>query len=291
MGPIGYLVVGLGLMPVIAGAEIRVVGSDLLGVELTPALREFARRNDSAVTVALSGSLSGWQDIQNGRADIGLLSFSPHESVPTAPYYAAAIAHHVVVVLAPDASPLNQVSFDQLREVFGQTDGSGWKRWSDLGVMGEPAGRNVIPHALVRPDSIQLELFRFEVLQSRPLNSGLKFDRTEAEMERLWHNDAGAIALAAQVPLEIKSVRALSVSREAKGMAFLPTAPAVYRGDYPLKWPVYVVFRRAEVSRLYPLLRYLLGEEAAQVYQRAELLPIPVEARRDLLFGLERLEK
>ncbi|MCF7761935.1 MAG: hypothetical protein K9M98_15645, partial [Cephaloticoccus sp.] len=101
MASIGYLVLGLGLMPMIAGAEIRVVGSDLLGVELTPALREFARRNDSAVTVAMSGSLSGWQDIQNDRADIGLLSFSPQESVPTDPYYAAAIAHHIVVVLAP----------------------------------------------------------------------------------------------------------------------------------------------------------------------------------------------
>ena len=63
----------------------------------------------------------------------------------------------------------------------------------------------------------------------------------------------------------------------------------MHRGDYPISWPVYLVFRRDQVKRLYPQLRYLLGQEVAESLQKAQLTPLPAAARSELLYGLETL--
>ena len=86
-------------------------------------------------------------------------------------------------------------------------------------------------------------------------------------------------------------INTVAVSRELNDVAYLPTPLAVHRGDYPLSWPLYVVFRQSEVTKLYPILRFLLSEESAMLLRRARLVPIPDSARLDLLNGLERLEK
>jgi hypothetical protein len=81
----------------------------------------------------------------------------------------------------------------------------------------------------------------------------------------------------------------VAVAREPGGVAFPPDAEAVHRGDYPLSWPVYLVFRRDQVKRLYPVLRFLLGQEVATSLQKAQLTPVPAAVRAELLYGLETL--
>src|SRR5947207_2450422 len=60
-------------------AELRVVGSDLLGLEFTKAFYEFSGRNGVRLALALDGSRPGLADLKADRADLALLVLPPAE--------------------------------------------------------------------------------------------------------------------------------------------------------------------------------------------------------------------
>lgn len=284
-----FAAIFLSLLAVVHAKDIKIAGSDLIALEAGPALEAFAQREDRAVSVALNGSYQGWLDLQSGAADIALISFPPDSPALDEAYHAIPIAWHTVVVLAPAALPVSQVSFAQLAGVFGADEGSAWKRWGDLGVAGELAARSVVPRAFVRPADMALELFRYRVLRNRPLGASLRKESDMARLRRQLASDEGGLALVAHAPADMSGLKTLAVAEEAGGVAFTPTMGAIERGDYPLQWPLYVVFRRAEVKTLYPYLRFLLGDEMAAALERAGLQPASAEARSGRIFGLEEL--
>lgn len=271
------------------GQNVRIVGSDLLARELGPVLQAMAAREDRGLAVAFAGSHAGWQALQTGGADIALLSFAPNEPMPGETYHVVPVAWHTVVVLAPAAVPLNQISFPQLAGVFGAGEGSDWKRWGDLGVTGELAPRSVTPWVLERPPLPTLELFRHLVLRSRSLGTALRRAADEAALVARLTSPEGGLALAARLPEAAAGIKALPVSTEPGGVAFSPAPAAIERGDYPLQWPVYLVFPRAEVQRLYPWLRFLLGDEAARAIEQAGLHPASSDTLKRQIFALEEL--
>lgn len=72
------------LLPVaVAAAEIRVVGSDLLGEGFARAVAEFARQNDTAVKLDLRGTRPGLVDLEAGRADLGIFLLGAAEAPPS----------------------------------------------------------------------------------------------------------------------------------------------------------------------------------------------------------------
>ena len=277
--------------PVLANSDIRIVGSDLLGDELASEIQNYARQNEWVVSIGMEGSLKGWGEIQDSQADIGLLSFSPEETLPAAPFYAAPIAYHTVMILATTAVSLNQISLTQLAGVFCHEESSAWPRLSDVGVIGDASTRNVIPLVWVGSSNLLIELFRLKVMHSQKLRADINRVSTEEELSRIMLSEEAGIALSALTSLSGIDINTVAVSRELNDVAYLPTPLAVHRGDYPLSWPLYVVFRQSEVTKLYPILRFLLSEESAMLLRRARLVPIPDSARLDLLNGLERLEK
>lgn len=271
------------------GEQVRIVGSDLLAREITPVLQAMAERDDRELAVEFSGSYAGWQQLQAGRADIALLSFAPKEPLPGDEFHVVPIAWHTVVVLAPSAVSLSQISFAQLAGVFGVEEGSDWKRWGDLGVSGEMAARSVTPWVGESSPLPTLELFRHLVLRTRALGTALRRSADESALVARLNSPEGGLALAARLPETATGLKTLPVSIEPAGVAFLPTTAAIERGDYPLQWPVYLVFRRADVQRLYPWLRLLLGDEAAQAMQRSGLHPAAPDTRKRHAFALEQL--
>jgi hypothetical protein len=138
---------------------------------------------------------------------------------------------------------------------------------------------------------LTIALFCHLVLQDGVLQPGIttapagSTDPTQG----LARSELGAIILARQRPPTGSGLKALAIAREENGVAYAPTPENVDRGDYPLHWPVHVVFRRADVARLFPWLRHLLGEEIALGCAAAGLLPPPAGARQRRIFELEQL--
>ena len=271
------------------GQKVRIAGSDLVAQELTPVLQAMAEREERELAVDFSGSHAAWQALQTGGADIAVLSLAPDQPPPDSSFHVVPVAWQTVVVLAPNTVQLNQISFAQLAGVFGAGEGSDWKRWGDLGVTGEMAPRSVTPWVLERPPLPTLGLFRHVVLRSRMLGSALRAETDAAALVARLNSPEGGLALAAWPPESAAGLKTLPVSTEPGGVAFAPTTAAIERGDYPLQWPVYLVFRRADVQRLYPWLRFLLGDEAASALAQSGLHPAAPDTRRRQVFALEEL--
>ena len=79
----------------------------------------------------------------------------------------------------------------------------------------------------------------------------------------------------------------LLLPRGITDVAFGPTPDNVHSGDYPVRLPIYLVFRKDAAQRLLPLLRFLLSEDAATLWQNAHLVPLPAKVRTAEVFTLE----
>lgn len=273
----------------LACAAIRITGSDLLGPAFSAELQAYARRAEIELTLDLAGSHAGWEALRAGRADMALLSFPPGATMPSAPYYCAPLAYHTAVVLVPATLPLEQISFEQLAGIFGLGTQAGLRRWGELGLTGEWSARPVAPLAIADREGLAQALFRHAVLADGAFQPAVsEFDAVDDLLARLTKVE-GSIALAGVAIQGDAPVKALLIARDDRAVAYAPTPEAIHRGDYPLRWPVYVVFRRTDAPRLFALLRHILGDDVAEKLTQAGLTPVPREARNAQIFDLEQM--
>lgn len=266
----------------------RVVGSDLLGVEFSKALYEFAGRHRLDVALALDGSRPGQEELKAGRADLALLVLPEGEESAAPVFQSIAVAYHRVVVLVPAACPLPRVTFDQLAGIFGRGP-LRVERWRELGVGGDWAGSTVIALAPEVGQGIALDYFCHLVLPGRELKSNVIRYPDVAGLMARFSGETRGVALAADVP-PAEELRVLPVAVEARGPAFLPTPENLHSGDYGLGLPLRLVVRREAVPALLPLIRFLGGDEGAPHFERAGVVPIPVARRAQQLLALEKGE-
>jgi hypothetical protein len=279
----------LALLPVaVARADVRVVGTDLLGVNFSKALYAFAGRHDLTVALAFDGSRPGLDQLKAGRADLALLVFAPGEESSAAGLESVTLAYHRVVVLVPAASPLERVTLEQLGGIFGVGGSVGVSRWDELGLGGEWAGSTIAPQVPAVGHGFAAEYFRHAVLHDRAFRSIVTRYEAPADLVLRLAGNSRAIALA-PTPPPGPGLKIVSIATRANEPAFLPTAENLHSGDYPLRLPLNLVFRRASARPLLPLWRFLFGDEAAPLLVGADLVPLPSAARRQQVLALEKL--
>src|SRR3954469_25436133 len=90
----------------IAFADLRVVGTDLLGLEFTKAFYEYSGRNGIKLALAFDGSRPGLQEFENGRADLALVTLPREEEAALARFRTLPLAYHCIFVVVPRSCPL-----------------------------------------------------------------------------------------------------------------------------------------------------------------------------------------
>jgi phosphate transport system substrate-binding protein len=271
-----------------AAAPVRVVGSDLLGVEFSKALHAFAARADLPLLLAFDGSRPGLDELKAGRADVGLLVFAPGEEVATVAFERRPIAYHRVVVLVPSALPLERLTLDQLERIFGEGGAGSFKTWGELGVSGDWAASAIMPCAPAVGTGLAPEFFRHLVLRDAAFKPGLTRFERPTELAEAFAGESRAIAIVPAQPAGLAGVRLLAVAARGGGPAFLPTLENIHTGDYPLRLPLTLVYRREASKALAPLLHFLFGDEAARLFEAAALAPLPAAIRRQQWPDLEK---
>jgi ABC-type phosphate transport system substrate-binding protein len=261
-------------------ADLRIVGSDLFGTEFSKALYAAALDADLRIVVALDGSRPGLDELKSGRADVGLLAL-PDDGVgalAAAGLDSVVVGYHRVVVLAPAGCTATRVTIAQLAAVFGG-DALTPVRWRELGATGDWADRPVVALAPEAGRGIAVECFRHVVLHDRPLKRSVVRYEPPLSVARWFDGGHETLAIAAEEPVDGVAVKVLPVAAENAGPAFAPTAENLQAGNYPLRAPVCLAFRRsvAPVSR--PLLRFLFGDAATRLLSRAGVAPLPVAER------------
>jgi ABC-type phosphate transport system substrate-binding protein len=269
--------------------EVRVVGSDLLGKEFADGLKAYSKRNDWGVTLKLDGSRTALEQLQSGLGDLGLVMLSPGEKIPAAPFVTLPVAYQTAVVVVPASLPLTQITFAQLNTIYGDEAQSGLRRWGDLGVTGEWAQRNILPNILGPSGGLSHDLFRYTALTAPALRPTVGVQSSLAECIERIRGDEGGMAVLPLLPAKQSRLKTLLVARGAQDVAFGPTPDNIHSGDYPIRLPVYLVFKKDAAKRLQPVLRYLLSEEATGLWENAQLVPLPVQVRNQQIFDLEVL--
>ena len=273
----------------VTAAPIRIVGSDLLADAVGADLKTFANTNDLEVTLDFKGSRLGLEALQSGAADMALLAFGPDSAKPGPEFTDRVMGYMTAVLVVPSSLPLTQVSYPQLAGIFGGSESNNYKRWSEIGVSGGWGVRGITVAATTRRAGLAVDLFRFGVLQTPEFKpTVLMFDDTGKALERISAEDGG-IALLSALPDARPNLKVLLVSKADRDVAYGPTPENLHSGDYPLRLPVHLVVRKGEARRLNFLLRHLLSDEAAPALQKAGVVPLPVQARNQLVFDLENL--
>lgn len=270
-------------------ADVRIVGSDLLGAKFTEGVTAYSKRNDLGVQFNLEGSRAGLERLTAGRADLGLMVFGPGEKPPGEPFVAVTVAYHTVAVVVPASVPVTQITFSQLNAIYADDAQSGVRRWNDLGVTGEWAHRNILPNIPGAGGGITFDLFRHTVLRAPALKPTVAVQTGLAETLTRIRGEEGGMAIMPFLPANQPRLKTLLVARGAQDVAFGPTPENIHSGDYPIRLAVQMVFRKEDAKRLQPVLRYLLSEEAVPVWESVYLVPLPIQARNQQIFDLEVL--
>ena len=203
-----------------------------------------------------------------------------------APFRAVPLGYHPIVVLVPEACPLEKISLEQLRHVFGSAPGENGNtrlRWQDLGARGEWSGAFV---TLVAPEvgsGLMLEYFTTTVLRERPLRAGVERFSGTAELRAYFADSSRAIALAPVLPRGSRGIRALRIAAADDDPGVGPTLETIHAGIYSLRMPIQVVFRPERARDLAPLFEFLFGDTSAALLEQAEVSPLPASLRVEQL--------
>ncbi|MGC4075393.1 MAG: hypothetical protein QM760_23415 [Nibricoccus sp.] len=270
------------LAPLIGfSTELRVAGSDLLGADFDAALTTFAKKQNVSLTTTFAGSRAALEELKAGTVDVALVAFAPDETPPGPPFVVQPLVYRIAVVVVPDRIAVTQISFNQLDGFFGANGPAGFSLWRDIGLAGETAQLTVTTHVLARKgDELSIDLFEHSALRVPKLKSSVERHDEFAALNGRLSAEAGGLAVLSYVPAAGTGLRALLVSKGDRDPAFGPTPENIHTGDYPLRLPVYVIYRSENTASLKPLLAFLWSDEAARSLRKdAALTPVPVSGR------------
>jgi phosphate transport system substrate-binding protein len=262
-------------------ADVRIAGSDLLGSDLEVALQSFAARGKMPVRTDFSGSRAALDALKAGAADLAIVMLAPDEKLPVEGYAADPLAYRIAVVVAPQVVGLTQVSFIQLEGVFGASGPAGFRVWRDLGVTGNRAQLTVGTHVLsTKTDAVSADIFRHQALRvARFKPSVMRHEQMTTLVEKLAAEEGG-LAILPEAPTSHAGLSVLLVSRAEGEPAFGPTPENIHTGDYPLRVPIWVVYRKGSLETLRPLLGFLWSDEAARILAESSYcVPVPSSGR------------
>jgi phosphate transport system substrate-binding protein len=273
----------------LSAEPIRLVGSDLVADTLGPELKAFAAVNELPLAIELRGSRLGMETLQAGGADLALVVLGSEDTPPGPEFVNSIVGYLTTVVAVPATVPLSQIHFGQLAGVFGASEVTNIKRWSELGVTGSWGVRGITAVAVSRRGGLAVDLFRYEVLKTPDLKSTVVQFKDVASATARIGGEEGGIALLPSPPEEGGPLKVLLVAKGERDVAYGPTSENLHTGDYPLRLPVRLVFRKTDAKRLNFLIRHLLADETAPTLLKAGVVPLPVQTRNQLVFELENV--
>lgn len=272
-----------------ASAQVRVVGSDLVGPGFTAALEQFAKENSVEISLDLRGTRPGVELLTSARADLGLFLLPPGENPPGDAFVSRAIAFQPVAVVVPRGSPLTQLTHAQVRGVFAVGGASSVSTWGDLGLVGDWRARPLAAHALAPQVALTVPLARRLLFNGGELKPTVLLADDLAQLEQRVLAAPNTLGLSPAVPADDSPLRAVALAASVSEPAFTPSAENLAAGSYPLRLTLYLTLRRSSAERLLPLLRLILSDVGSDALTAAQLQPLPIGSRNQLIFELEEL--
>lgn len=256
----------------------EIVGTDLLQGDIAQGINHAAGKT----AADFGGTLPGRQAFVDGRASAAVLMMRDREvaPVPTGKIGVAEfrLASSVVVVATHGSNRAEQITLENLANVFARDPRSPARNWNDL----DPAARSeLITPAVCSPaGSMVLEIFQGIALEGQPFRPDVRL-RIEPDLAAdLLASRAGTVTLIPRRPSGRGKVLPVADGRPGKSStAYGPDDNNVHNGDYPLQVPLILYVRQDRLAELTPALRWLFSDEAAALLEKQGLFPAPKAAR------------
>jgi len=265
--------------------SVRVVGSDLLGAAIRPALETAAEAGGWSLEFDFSGSLASETALQEGSADIAILAL-PRDNPPREGFQSWPMAFEVTTLVVHESNPIQELSLEQVRKLFAEPSGESELNWGAVGGEGPWSARPVTLHAVRERNHLDLELFRSTVLGPREMRVNVRYWDSDAEMLEQIGEDSTALGICAEEEVH-PQVRSLFLALRSDSQAYNATPQSVYYGDYPLRLAFYAVVPEGASADVAEVVRFLFSEEMAAVLEKAGYVPVPETERRQFQMDLD----
>lgn len=257
----------------VSGQTISLSGTDFFNGGVASSIEVAGKPHGLVAT--WPGSYVALRELQAGKVDLAILAAPSPADLPEIPgMRKMPLAYRLCRVIVSKDNPVESVTKEQLRAVFGSRARLRYESWRDL-ANGDAAweSRVVEPMVTVPFSSFAREVFLHNVLHEDALHPSVKEFPGEAALQKVFASKRGAIAVVGSLSVE-GYAKPLPIDMGG-GESFGATPENLYFGDYPLNMPYFLYFHEANAIKLVPVVEALYSGSVAQAIFLGGMAPVP----------------
>lgn len=275
-----------------AQSVLRMEGSDLLKPAIKEALNAdwMTQHIDTDILdIDLKGSVLALDAMRDGVPDITLIASPEDRMLDAAGYKSFPLCYMIGVIAVNESNPMPDITLAQLGDLLDAN--LGLKTWSDLGLSGALASRNIKIVTYEGGHGMALEMVKYMALKDRDMRSSVETLPSMENVLQALRVEPNTLAI---VPRNIRSdeVKVLPVSGGSSGQgdyAFGPSEDNVNFGDYPLRLKFYLCIREENLPMMLGFLKSLYSKDMAQVFENQYITPVSRRDRERIILELDNL--
>lgn len=266
---------------------IRIAVSDVIASHVSETIQTLAKDKAVEISVVSIGSLPAMEYLRSDEISLAVIASPEGSELPDDMFRTFNFAYSTAVVAVGEANPVREVSFDDLRGIFGSDSDLNVDTWGALGIK-SLGSRSIKPLIRQNDANISTELFRHRVLQGEAMKLRVN-EVIGSEIEEMLLDNVAAVAILPYLP-DNEKIKALMISMDSHGPAFGPTNDNVYYGDYPIRLPFRIVYKKDREPALWETLRILLSDEVTEALRESHLFVPPDTIRMSFVRSLSPAE-
>jgi phosphate transport system substrate-binding protein len=262
-----------------SGTSIQNKGSDTM-VELAQALAEHYKQASVEVSgggsgVGISAMISGTVDLANASRAMSESELALAKKNTGKDAVQHVVGYDALAVYVHNANPLEEISMEQLKEIYG--DGGTITKWSQLGVKVPGCEKDEIVRLSRQNNSGTYEYFKEAVLgkDGRYKLGSIDASGSRDLVEQVAHLPCaiGYRGMGYKTP----EVKLLKVKKEG-GTGVLPSIQAVHDKTYPISRPLYMYTLGEATGAIKGYLDWVLAAEGQKIIESTGYVPLSAVA-------------
>ncbi len=272
------------------GAEtILLCGSDLMAPILKDEILKQAKENGIGVKLDMVGSFGALEKIKRGECDIAVVAIPKGSSFPK-DCAVMPFAYQAAIVVVNVVNPIEEISLNQLYDIFSKNSNSRAETWTQLGVKNIGL-RNILPLITSFSDNVVVELFKYSALKGTNIGSWVNVAGGKQNMYNMIKANNSAIGIVGKFDGD-NMLKVVAVSKSSDGggrgnYAFRPDSDSIHNGDYPMSLGFYIVCRKSALEKVRPLAAILLSDSMARTVNSTDFFSAPENSRKKSILELD----
>jgi len=230
------------------------------------------------VDCIFEGSVNALAELHDGRADLIIAAVPDGRPLPEG-MVSIPFVFDVATVVVNNSNPIKEISLNKLTVAFTKTS-TGAKKWGALGLKDAWAERSIAAYLPQSSNTITLELFRNMTVKDDGFRDGIGVWTSRQQLERVVREQGPCLVLmrGLNIPGGGKAL-SISIKDGTDSFSYPPTESSIFYGDYALRLPFYILFRKNAPQGVKDLATRILSDSVAAKLSAAGFVPAPKSER------------